>query len=443
MDQLTIQNFRCFQEQQTIRLAPLTLLVGENSTGKTSLMAMVQILWNTVFVENPTPNFNEAPFALGSYREIVSQSGENGSIQEFSGGFSVGDYKSDATFRKANVAPEVSRLHVEDESASLLLMLTDGRIKIEAKTSRGKWKFDFGKSDEYSTELEQIRKINISGPISFLAHLEANQHLAKGDTSFTRQDMSDLVILGTKPYTILRKKFGRDLNFFVDIISSSPVRAKPLRTYEPNEFQFDPEGTNLPALFARLENSDEEQWKLLKQTMESFGKLTGVFDEIRIRSLGKDNSSDPFQIQIRNNTKRNKGEWRNLIDVGYGVSQILPVLFMLTRSVDSPMFLLQQPELHLHPSAQAGLGSILCDVASKRQILVETHSDYLIDRVRMDVRDKKCDLKPEDISILYFERCDDDVQIHNIHIDENGNIEGQPPSYREFFRKEVNRLLEF
>ena len=190
-----------------------------------------------------------------------------------------------------------------------------------------------------------------------------------------------------------------------------------------------------------MASSDDERWEALKDAIEIFGEKTGMFDEIYIRRLGDDRSSDPFQIQVRKTSGDGNGQWRNLIDVGYGVSQILPLIVELTSPVDSSMILLQQPELHLHPSAQAGLGSMLCDVASKRQILVETHSDYLINRVRMDVRDKKFNLKPEDVSILYFERTADDVQIHNIRIDENGNINNSPPSYREFFSKEINRSL--
>ena len=79
----------------------------------------------------------------------------------------------------------------------------------------------------------------------------------------------------------------------------------------------------------------------------------------------------------------------------------------------SPLFLLQQPEVHLHPSAQAALGSLFCRVASPdRQLIVETHSDHLLDRVRMEVRDGESNLKPEDVSILYFERGDLDVNMY-------------------------------
>ena len=88
------------------------------------------------------------------------------------------------------------------------------------------------------------------------------------------------------------------------------------------------------------------------------------------------------------------------------------------------------------------LGSLFCQVAeSSRQLIIETHSDHLLNRVRMDVRDGKTKLKPEDVSILYFERGDLDVHIHSLSIDGEGNILGAPPSYGSFFMDEVERSL--
>ena len=106
------------------------------------------------------------------------------------------------------------------------------------------------------------------------------------------------------------------------------------------------------------------------------------------------------------------------------------------------MFLLQQPEVHLHPSAQAALGSLFCQIAGpERQLVVETHSDHLIDRVRMDVRDGVGRLKPEDVSILYFERDDLDVRIHSIRLDGEGNVLDAPEGYRRFFVEETARSI--
>ena len=106
------------------------------------------------------------------------------------------------------------------------------------------------------------------------------------------------------------------------------------------------------------------------------------------------------------------------------------------------MFLLQQPEVHLHPTAQAALGSLCCEVAAlQRQLIVETHSDHLLDRVRTDVRDQRGRLKPDDVSILFFERSALDVHIHSLRLDEQGNILGAPKSYRRFFMEETQRSL--
>ena len=152
----------------------------------------------------------------------------------------------------------------------------------------------------------------------------------------------------------------------------------------------------------------------------------------------------PFQLQIRKVGKHKAGPKRNLIDVGYGVSQALPVLAELFRPDASPMLLFQQPEVHLHPSAQAALGSLFCETAvSGRQLIIETHSDYIIDRVLLDIRDKRTDLKPGDVSILYFEHKDLDVHIHSIRVDEEGNVLDAPDGYRRFFRDELNRVISY
>ena len=96
------------------------------------------------------------------------------------------------------------------------------------------------------------------------------------------------------------------------------------------------------------------------------------------------------------------------------------------------MFLLQQPEVHLHPSAQAALGSLFCaTAASGRQIFVETHSEYILDRIRMDVRDRRTDLTPEDVSVLFFEREDLNVRIHSLRFDDLGNVLDAPRRLRK------------
>ena len=108
------------------------------------------------------------------------------------------------------------------------------------------------------------------------------------------------------------------------------------------------------------------------------------------------------------------------------------------------MFLLQQPEVHLHPSAQAELGSLFCTTAGPQcQLIVETHSDYILDRILLDIRDTRTHLKPDDVSILYFERDDLSVNIHSLRIDDEGNVLDAPAGYRGFFRDELKRVIDY
>ena len=189
---------------------------------------------------------------------------------------------------------------------------------------------------------------------------------------------------------------------------------------------------------------DRKEWERLKAMLESFGRSAGLFDEVSIKQLGR-RESEPFQVHVRKFSGKLKGPWRNLIDVGYGVSQALPVIFEILRNwhmETAPLLLLQQPELHLHPSAQAALGSFFCHSAQEyRQLVVETHSDHLLDRVRMDIRDRRTTLQPDDVSILFFERNRLDVRIHSLRIDAEGNVLGAPDSYRQFFMDETRRSL--
>ncbi len=120
----------------------------------------------------------------------------------------------------------------------------------------------------------------------------------------------------------------------------------------------------------------------------------------------------------------------------------MPLITELVDPEARPLFLLQQPEVHLHPSAQAALGTLFCSIAApERQLIVETHSDYILDRVVTDIRDQKTELKPEDVSILYFEMNDLDVTIHSLQLDKQGNIIGAPDGYRQFFTNELRRVL--
>ena len=224
--------------------------------------------------------------------------------------------------------------------------------------------------------------------------------------------------------------------------ASAPLHAIPRRTYDPTRLDDDPWGTDVPSRLASLQFQDKDKWTALKDKLDAFGRESGLFDDFSVKQLAKIEGG-PFQLQVRKfGRSGRKGPKRNLVDVGFGVSQVLPVLAALFRADEPPMFLLQQPELHLHPSAQAALGSLLCRTAEGgRQLIIETHSEYIIDRVRTDIRDRRTALTPDDVSVLFFERSDLNVRIRSLRFDDQGNVLGAPDGYGQFFMEETRRSV--
>ena len=453
MDRVTLKNFRCFREEQAAHLAPLTLLMGENSTGKTSFMALIRALWD-VFYWSRVPDFKEEPYDLGSFDEIAHhRGGRGGRAEAFEAGFDLAleDQEGardesgyfEVTFEKRGTIPVPVRRYFAYEDVWVEERIEDSPYNINFGISKRVWKQEilnprrilFDTDNDillpFSTLLRRLKTYSQDpDPLDPLDPLDAPVN------SPTNEEWKRIERLAER----LRGTLSRR-GFNIGPYATAPVRSKPHRTYDPARPTRDSEGDYIPMYLANVHFQNKARWTALKAALEEFGKEAGLFDEISIKQLGK-NESEPFQIQVRKFGRRSKGPHRNLIDVGYGVSQALPFVTEMLRHDAPPILLLQQPEVHLHPSAQAALGSLFCQVAGQgRQLIVETHSDHLLDRVRMDVRDEETKLKPEDVSILYFERDDLDVHIHSLRFDEEGNVLNAPPGYRQFFMEETRRSL--
>ena len=218
---------------------------------------------------------------------------------------------------------------------------------------------------------------------------------------------------------------------FRSIISLAPIRSKPKRTYDPIREIPDPEGSEIPVTLMRL-SGEEKDWKKIHKELTYFGQTSGLFSGIEVKKYGE-SVGEPFQLQFQV-----RGFQSNIMDIGYGVSQILPLLVRLfypksskrSRNYFKPYgnhFLLQQPEVHLHPKAQAEFASLLVKSAKNNSFLIETHSDYMIDRASIEIRKKN--ISPDDVSLIYLEPTKNDVKAHNIYFDKNGNLVETPRGY--------------
>ncbi len=444
MNEITLENYRCFRERQSARLAPLTLLVGENSTGKTSILALIRALIYITYGYR-IPDFKEEPYDLGSFDEIAHiRSGRGDRARTFQAGFSTRLMRKGGpsttlsfTFAEKGTAPAPIGRHISRGRVWIKeAFQTNRSYALVAGTNRGQWRMEF-KDEARSPYI--IDDDVLFPPSFYILRRNLRENIQDGINAVPIEDSPDIRDEDYKSLERLvrtRMGFSRSLPY-----ASAPVRSKPRRTYDPARRTPDPEGDHVPMYLAEVFSGNNQEWNDLKEKLEQFGKVSGLFDEISIKRLGK-RASEPFQVQVRKFGGRRKGPKHNLIDVGYGVSQALPVITELLRQDAPHLLLLQQPEVHLHPRAQAALGSLFCEVAEPdRQLVVETHCDYLLDRVRMEVRDGTAGLKPEDVSILFFERVGLDVKIHSLKIDKLGNILNAPDSYRRFFMEETTRSL--
>lgn len=434
--QFTVEEVRCFAARQEFEIRPLTILVGENSTGKTTMLACFHILAN--YLSRGEVDFNIFPYSMGIFKDIVRKSTK----QDKSFAIGIG-LKDKADEIEITLKFGEKRGGVEPVVDSVSIKFSDGEIVLIARDGIG-WRFEPETLNEGKNHFRlavDTDRLNGGDPFFPLIYFSTKRMDDKSEhqRTFSRY---------------LREKIDQGISFLnpgyeqiATVFSTSPVRSQPRRTYDPTrEFQ-DPEGSDVPMMLTRIAYTKPEEWERLRQQLINFGKSSGLFQSIDTEALGSSLGS-PFQLKFKV-----RGPKTNIVDVGYGVSQVLPILvYVLTSSFSEShrlsqdagkYLLLQQPEVHLHPKAQAELTSLLAQLASigSQSFLIETHSDYLVDRARIEIR--RGNIKAEDVSLIYFEPKKNVVKVHNISFDKMGNMIGVPPHFREFFLLESDRLMGF
>ncbi len=455
---ILLQNFRCFSgKKNKIPIRPLTILVGENSTGKTSLMAAISILSNTQTYPLK-PSFNSPPFALGSYETIALQRSKGKPADYFAIGFEKNDEKSKALAKYVEEKGHVKlkTFSLTSDVGMLNVSLEKDRLHVNGELRKRE-----GEGVVYrfkgTTEIEEATgydlRVYLNIPIVGAVFSGLAKSGSKGKKTERRKSVEDI----KKELTSLRKsvehvkskatnlknmleEFGNFLNtmtlFDGSPVVIAPIRSKPQRTYDTYDEKFDPEGKHIPLRLARLfESKRSKRFRDVLKALKAFGSESGLYKGVRIKKLGaKPSLAFEVIVQIGNHEM-------NLVDVGYGVSQSLPIVVQAVMSPINRTILLQQPEVHLHPKAQAALGSLFLELvrSSSKKFIIETHSDYLIDRIRREVSDGMVD--PELVQILYFEKRGVRANVYQIRLDKRGNIRGAPKSYRSFFLEEEMKLL--
>jgi predicted ATPase len=128
------------------------------------------------------------------------------------------------------------------------------------------------------------------------------------------------------------------------------------------------------------------------------------------------------------------------INVGFGLTQVLPIIVAALSAKKSDLLLIENPEVHLHPAGQALMGQFLATVANAGvQVIIETHSDHVLNGIRRAVKSSL--ILPEQVALHFFRpRCDEQSQVITPQVDETGNIDVWPEGFFDQFDKDMNHF---
>jgi hypothetical protein len=214
-----------------------------------------------------------------------------------------------------------------------------------------------------------------------------------------------------------------------------PLREFPQRSYVIS-------GQAPSDVGVRGERSAEVLWfasrtkKQRQQMLENINRWVkefGIAKEVRLQRLGKSNQYQVLFVDAATDLPV------NIADIGFGASQLLPIIVQGFYAPPGSVMLIEQPEIHLHPKAQATLGDLLMEVvkAGDRQIIVETHSEHLLARIQRRIAEQK--FSHEQVAIYYFEPTPDGTKIHRLELDEYGQL--VEPIPEGFFEEGLEEAL--
>ena len=435
LTKIGLENFKSWQHLD-IDLAPITILFGTNSSGKTSILQALLLLKQTVdnFDQKQHINFGGGKrdyVDFGSYQDLVYGHDEKQSI-----GINVGwnqhvpksNYNEEynGVFTDWKTGQIDYHIHWITKSTTVYMNLVEINLKGDAFVNAPN-------KIELKYQKQKNSTINTFNTFNYQLQLPSPWGLIDPPkNSFNIKSILKLPFFQIGYFesvdSIPSKEFiGSTISsMFVDVINSFSYiganKSFPKRNYlwtgsVPGVIE--PNGENtIETLIA----SEKQSGDILKNVAEWLVKL-GLADALKLVTTN-DRFYEP-KIMIENIESA-------LVDVGFGVSQVLPVITMLLTAPEGSIILLEQPELHLHPNAQMLLADLMLYVAEKRnlQLIVESHSEHLLRRLQRRIAEVGQDFaNPENIKMYFCEPGNEGSTIKPVEVDEYGQIANWPHNF--------------
>lgn len=442
---LRIQSFKAWKDTGNIRLAPLTVFFGTNSSGKTSLHQLLLMLKQTA--ESPDRkrvlhlgDLNTA-VDLGTFQDVVYGHQESATMV-FELGWTlpkalvIEGLEPEPADEAQEVGFEAQICHESRAAGGLFVQA----MKYRLLDPSGKSILEAGMSARdlaghtYELEVNGYELLrNVGRPYALPPPVWFHGFPDKAFVSYKNAGfLSDLTLS-------LQNLLG-SLHYV------GPLRNHPRRSYvwsgeEPQDVGWRGERA-IEALLAAKERNVSPGFHKRAQPFEAVAarwlKEMGLIESFSVKPIAKNRKE--YEVLVRT---RSSKHLVNLTDVGFGVSQVLPVIVQCFHAPRHAIVIFEQPEIHLHPNVQASLADLLIEATQARedgqdranQFLVESHSEHFLRRLQRRIAEER--ITPENVAIYFCSPGRDGAVLEELQVDEYGNIVNWP---EDFFGDELGDL---
>ncbi len=413
---LKLENFKIWRSTGPIQLAPITLLLGTNSSGKSSLILSLLLIRKTVKGDDSNldlnlgnPDTNDS-VTLGQYKDLLCR---HGATSESTSATQIGiEFRWSKDGLGANSTLFSARYKKGSTGSAELVFLRLGkdgqgfsvqrqkpgiyRLSLATQANPLGQSADFRPQRSFAFSASTLNKLGTQGelikPIGPALLDELGRIIYLGPVR--RLAQRDYVWAGRMPAHI-----GDDGAKAVDaLIASGVARLSAKKRNQP-----------LPA-----------EAQLFEQTIHWLKEMN-LADGVAIRALG---NSARYELLIVNDEQAS-----NIKDVGVGVSQVLPVIVAALFAQPGHIVIIEEPESHLHPLAQSKLAELLAQVSKERnvQFIVETHSEHIFRRMQTLIA--KQQITPNEAAMYFVEREGKAARMRPLELDDFGRVKNWPNGF--------------
>ena len=424
---IAVCGYKSLNHEQRIEIRPLTILAGANSSGKSSILQPLLLLKQTL----------ETPYDPGA----LLLNGPN-----------VRATSADQLLSKITTKECSDSFHVQFEN------LDNWKMKLSYKREQGKAIdiesiifYEKGEENEKILHMgmshDEIMTIIPGHLKDFYKQIEKQEKnikwIIRRERCFLslilqKQEGSKLLSFGGGFFPSPFRSFvERDI---VRVIHLPGLRGNPERTYKTTAVGDEFPGTfenYVASLVNHWQNSGSDKLKLLGKALEDLG-LTWKVEAKPV---------DDTQVELRvgrllHGRKGGSHDLVSIADVGFGVSQTLPVVVALLVAKPGQIVYLEQPEIHLHPRAQYAMAKLLVDAANRGvKVIIETHSDILLVGIQALVAEGK--LSSDKVKLHWFSRSlNGFTEVKSADLDEAGAFGDWPEDFAEVYLKAESRYLD-